>query len=87
MVTISVVVQLESMAQSFLLRGAMVKEEERNHVKHKAIVGRERTALHCIEEVLYRNRVDALMLTPLTMKCHVFCELSSKTYLPVRWCC
>lgn len=42
MVTISVVVQLESMAQSFLLKGAMTKEEERNHVKHKAIVGRER---------------------------------------------
>lgn len=41
MVTISVVVQLESMAQSFLLGGAMTKEEEWNHVTHKANVGGE----------------------------------------------
>lgn len=42
MVTISVVVQLESMAQSFFfLRGAMTKAEERDYVKRKAIVGRE----------------------------------------------
>lgn len=41
MVTISVVSQLESMAQSFLLRGAMTKEEERNHGTHKTNVGGE----------------------------------------------
>lgn len=44
MVTISVVVQLESMAQSFLLRGATTKEDERNHVKNKTNVGREHNA-------------------------------------------
>lgn len=69
MVTLSVVVQLESMAPSVLLRGAMTKEEERNNVKHKAIVGRENNVYLDCNCIGRRNRAEALMLTPLTMKC------------------
>lgn len=63
MVTISVVVQLESMAQSFLLRVGMTKESERNQIKHKAIVGREHNVYFdcfCASPVLCVDTVQRL---------------------------
>lgn len=88
MVTINVVLQLEYMAQAFLLREAMTKEEERNHVKHKVVVGKEHYVYFdcfCASSVFgCRNSAEALRLTHLNTKYHVFCEMFSKTCLQVR---